>query len=128
MSVSFIEQQINLYQQSQYIITDDKYKEMRSNNDNQCLNLIRFHTNKTKGSLYMSTSHFQKLLVDTFNYHNQQQNHTTESYSLNIDDAGFMIYIDVDYDMLNVDINTATQINTIFSQCITQDILKMMST
>ena len=128
MSVSFIEQQINLYQQSQYIITDDKYKEMRSNNDNQCLNLIRFHTNKTKGSLYMSTSHFQKLLVDTFNYHNQQQNHTTESYSLNIDDAGFMIYIDVDYDMLNVNINTATQINTIFSQCITQDLLKMMST
>ena len=119
-SKSYIEQQIIMYKQNNYIISDEQYKEMISRNDSTCLSYIRFHTNKSKGSWYMSTSHFTKLLVDTYNYHNEQiKNHSTESFSLNIDDAGFLVYIDADYDFSNIDVNTATQINNELSKNIT---------
>lgn len=116
---TYIEEQFNMYVQSNRIISDDQYKEMRSRNDSTCLSLVKFHTNKTKGSLYMSTSHFTKLLVDTYNYHNQNNNHLTESLSFNIDDAGFLVYIDVDYDISNLDVKLATDINNYLAQSIT---------
>ena len=116
---SYIEQQIIMYRQNNYIISDEQYSQMRSCNDSTCRSYIRFHTNKTKGSLYMSASHFTKLLVDTYNYHKQNENQLTESFSFNIDDAGFLVYIDVDYDLSNIDIQLATQINTYLSECIT---------
>ena len=118
MSKSFIEQQINMYNEHNYIIDDNRYNEMRSSNDAACLNLIKFHTNKNKGSLYMSASHFTKLLVDTYKYHEQMKNYVTESISFNIDDAGFLVYIDVDYDMSNLDLALATEINNYLSKCI----------
>ena len=119
-SKSYIEQQIIMYKQNNYIISDEQYKEMISRNDDTCLSYIRFHTNKSKGSWYMSTSHFTKLLVDTYNYHNEQiKNHSTESFSLNMDDAGFLVYVDADYDFSNIDVNTATQINNELSKNIT---------
>ena len=124
----FIEQQINDYLKSHLIITKEQYDEMRSHNDERCLNLVRFHTNKDKGCSYMSTFQFQKLLVDTYNYHSAMHNYVTEQYSLSIDDAGFLVYVDVDYDMSDVNINTATQINDLFSNILTQEIGKMMNT
>ena len=101
-----------MYNERGYIIAEDKYNEMKSSNDSTCLSLVRFHTNKNKGSMFMSASHFTTLLLDTFNYHSQNNNHLTESYSLNIDDAGFLAYVDVDYDITNANIKFATDLNT----------------
>lgn len=122
--ISYIKNQLDLYRQNGYIISLDAYNQIRNSNEKECFQYIKFHT--FKSAEYIKSSQLKQLLIDIYNYHINSKNLCTENFTFMIDEAPFILYIDADYDMINLDTTKATEINNTFAKLITLDVYNIL--
>lgn len=111
---TFIESMLDSYGSSGRIFTSEQINNL---NLSDKYNYIRFHClSKKWRSSYMYMSDMQTLIMNIYKKHNYDGNFNTENFPMFLDDCGFVIYVDIDYDIIGETIQNATIINDEFAR------------
>lgn len=106
---SYLEKLYKMYKENGFIKTQDEYSILP---DTEKCEYIRFHAPGILKSSYMIYTKFKDFMIDVYKHHTSEKDFTTEPFPLHLDDAAFYVYVDIDYDIINLDVDTATKINS----------------